>query len=483
VSQVIADQQMLDWFTANRHKVEFYMLHRMYHDVTYRNHVMTLDLHHKDFESSDLSLLFAAIKMNEHINNVMGYSTEAVLSFESITNSIRAAAVDLEVDDIGISETMQTLLELAKPEYTSEWYILQHYSGIWLMSRRFKAVARNVMMTPAVNASQLMEHLQKASEMSNALAEGGETDGMTDVLFGEDEVGVMRRSTLIPPLDKCLNGGWGDGECYLAFGGTGAGKSILAGQAAWNEISSGGHVLITSTELTAHEYVARIMSNACDINIGILQDCKTIKHMKSSATRQTPAHLLGQVMSRFDTAVALIKERLHVAKCNADANVPAVTVLQSEYDKFKKKFGKAPTLTILDWLGTLADVSGSSNSSSERAAAWERSANSCVTFASKNGVATLVLAQAVNDAHMKAVLTLQDIGIAKGIGKNMVVVIGITNFVKRKEIIAAGMGKGDLPADNYEKTQMYCACKTRKGPPTNVMVERDFAYQRFIIKR
>jgi len=483
MSNAVPDQQMLDWFAANRHKVEFYMLHRMYHDVTYRNHVMTLDLHHKDFESADLALLFAAIKMNEHINNVMSYSSEATLSFESITNSVRAAAVDLEMDDISIAETMGTLNELAKPQYSSEWYILQHYSGIWLMSRRFKAVAKKAMMTPAVDAAQLMEHLQKANEMSNALAEGGETDGMTDVLFGEDEVGVMRRSTLIPPLDKCLNGGWGDGECYLAFGGTGAGKSIMAAQAAWNEISSGGHVLITSTELTAHEYVARILSNACDINIGILQDCKTVKHMRSSVQRQTPQHLLPQTLSRLDTAVALIKERLHVAKCNADANVPAGTVLQSEYDKFKKKFGVVPTLVILDWLGTLADVAGTSNSSSERAAAWERSANSCVTFAFKNGVATLVLAQAVNDAHMKAVLTLQDIGIAKGIGKNMVVVIGITNFVKRKEIIAAGMGKGELPSDNYEKVQMYCACKTRKGPPTNVMVERDFAHQRFTIKR
>lgn len=482
MSQNTIDQQMLDWFSANRHKVEFYMLHRMYHDVTYRNHVMTLDLHHKDFESEDLSLLFAAIKLNEHIASVIGNTAEAILSQESIANSIRASALDLEADDTWVNQTMTTLTEIQKPEYSSEWYILQHYSGVWLMSRRFKAVARKAMTTPAVNAVLLLEHLHKATEMSTALMEGGETDEMTSVMFGEDEEGLIRRSTLIPPLDKCLNGGLGAGECYLGFGGTGAGKSILCGQMAWNEISSGGRVLIVSTELTAHEYVARILSNACSINIGILQDCKNVKQMRASIMRQVPVHEQPQKLSQVETAVAMIVQRLHVVKINADPSVPAGMIMQAEYDKFAKKFGESATLVELDWLGTVADAN-TSNGSAERAAAWERSANSCVKFADRNQVATFVWAQAVNDAHMKAVLTLQDIGIAKGIGKNMVVVIGITNFVKRKEIIAAGMGKGELPSDNFEKTQMLCACKTRKGPPTNVMVARDFKFQRFEIKR
>lgn len=459
------------------------MLHRMYHDVTYRTHLLTLDLHHKDFESADLSLLFAALKLNETIAGMMGVPSEKSMNPEGVTNSIRAAALDVEADEALITETLATLVELQKPEYSSEWYVLQHYSNLWLMSRRFKAVARKAMMTPAVNAAMLLENLHKSAEMATALGEGGETDAMADVLFGEDDEGLMRRSTLIPALDKCLNGGWGAGECYLAFGGTGAGKSILAGQCAWNEISTGGKMLLVTTELTAPEYVARIISNACEINIGILQDCKNLKQMRASIQRQTPAHELPMRLSRVENCVELIKANLQIQKCNTDASVPAGQVLQNEYEKFKKKFGAPPTLVILDWLGTIADVSSTGNGSAERAAAWERSASSCVKFAEKNGVATLVLAQAVNDAHMKAVLTLQDIGIAKGIGKNMVVVIGITNFVKKSEIIAAGMGRGELPADNFKPEQMFCACKTRKGPPTNVMVYRQFDKQRFEIKR
>jgi hypothetical protein len=483
MSQNIVSQEMLDWFSANRHKVEFYMLHRMYHDITYRNHVMTLDLHHKDFEEPELSLLFAAIKLNETISGLIGIDSDKTMNQESLTNSVKAAAVDLEADEAWINDTLKALGELQKPEYSSEWYVLQHYSSLWLMSRRFKAVARKAMMTPAVNSVTLLENLHKSAEMATALGEGGETDDMANVLFGEDDEGLARRSTLIPPLDKCLNGGWGVGECYLAFGGTGAGKSILAGQCAWNEISTGGKMLLVTTELTAPEYVARIISNACDINIGILQDCKNLKQMRASIERQTPAHELPIRMSRFESCVDIIKSSLHIQKCNTDVSVPAGQVLQSEYEKFKKKFGGPPTLVILDWLGTIADVSSSGNGSAERSAAWERSASSCVKFAEKSQVATLVLAQAVNDAHMKAVLTLQDIGIAKGIAKNMVVVIGITNFVKKSEIIAAGMGRGELPADNFKPEQMFCACKTRKGPPTNVMVLRKFDKQRFEIKR
>ena len=480
--QPAANQQMLDWFAANRHKVEFYMLHRMYHDVAYRNHVMTLDLNNKDFESPDLSLIFSGIKLNENLRGLLDSPAENALNQESLANSIRAAAIDMEADESWVNGALGTLAELANPSYASEWYVLQHYSGIWLMSRRFKAVARRAMMGPAVDATLLMDALNKSAEISESLSSGGETDDMTDVLFGESEDGLNRRPTGVTGFDRCLNGGWGDGECYLAFGGTGAGKSILAGQLAWNEVSNKGRVLIVSTELEAHEYVARILSNACSINIGILQDCKNVKQMKASVQRQTPAHEVNNKLAELSHKVAVIAAGLHVHRCNADASVPAGQILQSEYDKFKKKYGEPPTLVILDWLGTLADVT-SSNGSAERAAAWERSANSCVKFAKKNEVPTLVLAQAVNDAHMKAVLTLQDIGIAKGIGKNMVTVVGITNFVKRTEIIAAGMGRGELPTDNFHEQQMFCACKTRKGPPTNVKVSRDFKHQRFVILR
>lgn len=485
MSAGIADQQMLDWFSANRHKVEFYMLHRMYHDLIYRNHIAGLDIAARDFETEELGLLFAAIKMNDHMLSIMGQPLAAPLNAEAISNGIRAAAAADDYDDNAITAAAESLVELANPMYATEWYVLEHYSGIWFMSRKFKQVARAAMQRPAVDASKLLADLAKSVEISEQLGESSEVDAMDDVLFGDSEDMLMRRSTGISGLDACLNGGWGEGECYLMFGGTAAGKSIVAGQVAWHEILTGGYTLIVTTELSPSEYVARMLSCGTDINIGIIQDCRNVKQMREAVARQTREAERPVRMERMDRSISLIKERLHVVKTNANPDTPAGTVLQQEMTKFERKFGRKPTLVILDWLGTLADNAGGGGAgeSAARAAAWERSANSCVSFAAKANVATLVLAQAVNNSQSKAVLTIEDIGIAKGIGKNMVAVIGITNVVKKQEILAAGMGRGELPEDNFKPDQLFCACKTRKGPPRNIPVTRDFAHQRFVPRR
>ncbi|MEN8742923.1 MAG: hypothetical protein ABF308_24540, partial [Phaeobacter gallaeciensis] len=62
----------------------------------------------------------------------------------------------------------------------------------------------------------------------------------------------------------------------------------------------------------------------------------------------------------------------------------------------------------------------------------------------------------------KKVLTISDIGISKGIGKNMTAVIGLTNLVSKSE------------------RQWLCVCKSRKGEGRNIPVLRDFEYQRFV---
>ena len=138
-----------------------------------------------------------------------------------------------------------------------------------------------------------------------------------------------------------------------------------------------------------------------------------------------------------------------------------------------------PTLVILDWLGSVADLGGGRQSSSERAMAWEAAANGCVKFAEASGIPTFVLAQAVNDAQIKRVLTLNDIGISKGIAKNMVAAIGITNTIKKSEIEMAVKGQADKPKSMFHEDQLFCVCKARKGEGRNVMVRREFKYQRF----
>jgi hypothetical protein len=112
--------------------------------------------------------------------------------------------------------------------------------------------------------------------------------------------------------------------------------------------------------------------------------------------------------------------------------------------------------------------------------AWEASANSCVKFAENTGIPTLVLAQAVNDAQLKRVLTISDIGISKGIGKNMVLVVGITNSMDTAGVKAAINGKADMPKSMILDEQFFCVSKARKGEGSNIPVKRNFRYQKFM---
>lgn len=137
-----------------------------------------------------------------------------------------------------------------------------------------------------------------------------------------------------------------------------------------------------------------------------------------------------------------------------------------------------PTWVCLDWLGSVADLS-SSKTTNERAMAWEIAGNGGVKFAEKSGIPTVIMAQAVNDAQPKRVLTINDIGISMGIGKSMAAVIGISNTIDKAGIAAAERGKGDMPRSMILEDQFYCVCKARKGEGSNVPVRREFKYQRF----
>lgn len=112
----------------------------------------------------------------------------------------------------------------------------------------------------------------------------------------------------------------------------------------------------------------------------------------------------------------------------------------------------------------------------------KNTAKGCVKFVEDTGIPTLVLAQAVNDAQLKAVLTINDIGISKGIGKNMVAVIGITNALDRAGVTAAVKGQAEMPRSMILEDQLFCVAKARKGEGHNIRVRRKFLFQRFEVK-
>ena len=473
---------MLAWLTDNREDYEFYMLHAMLHDPLRRISLLTVPVTPDDFRREEYALVIQAITIASKVMGVIGQSLPNPPTVEFLRTYIESAAKEAGSDDDIIDDAMRLVGALQDPSFVAQHYCVAPYFEAWYGSARAKRAARELQKVDIPDVHEQLGNIQKALASASQAASSEIDDPMDGFLNSEDLVQTLRRSSGIAGLDECLNGGWGDHECYLIFGGTGAGKSILAGQCAWHEAKHNkGWPLIVSTELSAREYAARMVSNAATVPVNIVQDCENIAQIRQ-ALGGDPSMMYR--LPSVDDVLATIRERIRIHKVSPDEGMDARMMLEREALKYEAKMGRLPTWMCLDWLGSVADIGGSrGGSSSDRAMAWESAANGCVKFADDTGIPTVVLAQGVNDCQLKNVLTINDIGIAKGIGKNMILVVGITNTMDKAGVMAAMKGQAEMPRSMILKEQLFCACKARKGEGNNIQVERDFRYQRFVARR
>jgi hypothetical protein len=469
--------EMSQWLAANRSTYEFYLLHAMFHDPLRRSTLMLTPLLPEDFREPSYALVMGGLIYAQKALNQMGFELPAPPSEELMKGYVNAAASQDESDDDDVAAAMSLVRSLQDPSYSAMHRYVDPYLEAWYASVRGKKAARRIQMAEVPDVAGVVRELQAAMSAAAQAAVSDEEDLMMQVMYGDDLEVQVRRPTGIPGLDRCLNGGWGDGECYLLFGGTGAGKSVAAGQCAWHEALNGGLPLVVSTELHPREYVARMVSCATSVPINLIQDCANFGQIRQAiSTNPTISFKLPLV----EQVLQSIIDRVRIAKVAAEEGLDARAVLEREILRFERTMGgRRPTWVCLDWLGTMADVGGGGKSSSDRAMAWEVSANGCVKLAESTGIPTLVLAQATNDAQLKSILTIGDIGIAKGIGKNMVMVVGVTNSIDKASIALAARGQGEMPRAMIKDDQFFCVCKSRKGEGDNIPVTRQFRYQRF----
>jgi hypothetical protein len=198
--------------------------------------------------------------------------------------------------------------------------------------------------------------------------------------------------------------------------------------------------------------LVRIVSAAAGIPIDKIQDCENQSQVLS-AVGGDPA--LMYKLPKVEEVLATIGERIRIHKVSPDEGMDARLLLEREVLKYEEKVGCKPTWVCLDWLGSVADQGGGGGDSSDRARIWEGSANGCVNLADSSGIPTLVLAQAVNNSQLLPILTINDIGISKGIGKNMVLVVGVTNTLDKKGVAAAVRGDSDMPKSMIMQDQFF----------------------------
>lgn len=472
---------MQQWLTDNREDYEFYLLHAMLHDFEWRCTALAVPVTEADFQREEYALVTAAISSATKVMRVIGGKVETPPAPEFLRTYLESAAREFGADEIAVGDAIRLVQEMQDPTYTEQHYCIRPYFQAWYSSQRAKKITRKIQMQDIPDVQGAVALVQTALSAAGEAASAGEADGMSEFLEGTSLDREPRHPTGVEGLDTCLNGGWGKEECYLLFGGTGSGKSIVVGQCAWHEIvANHGAPLIVSTELPAAQYCARILSNAVGIPINILQDCENLAQIRQ-AVAGSPGMMYK--LPKVEDAIKKLAAALHVSKISADDGMDSRSVLEREVLKYEKRFGRTPTWVCLDWLGSMADISpGSKGGTSERAMAWEISANGCVKFAEESGIPTLVLAQAVNDAQLKRILTLSDIGISKGIGKNMIAVIGVTNTMDKAGVAMAMSGKAEMPRSMFLEDQFFCLAKARKGEGNNIPVRRDFRFQRFVMK-
>lgn len=472
--------EMLQWLSDNRSDYEFYMLHAMLHDPLRRISLLSVPVTPDDFTREEYAIVIRALTVASKVLGVIGQNLPNPPTEEFLRTYVDSAVKEAGLDEEVARDAMRLIRTLQDPSFSDQHYCVAPYFEAWYGAARSKLAARELMKVSIPDVYQQMSNVQRALAAASQAAASEVDDPMDEFLDSKDLERIPRRSTGIAGLDECLNGGWGDKECYMLFGGTGGGKSIAAAQCAWHESTANqGWPLVVSTELSPSEYAARIVSNAAGVAINIVQDCQNIAQIQQ-AVGSNPGVMYK--LSKVDEVLETFRSRIRIHKVDSEDGIDARMLLEREVMKYQAKMGRLPTWVCLDWLGSVADVGATGKSSSERAQAWEISANSCVKFADTTGIPSLILAQAVNDAQLKSILTLGDIGISKGMGKNMIVVVGVTNTIDKPGLAAAMKGQAEMPRSMFLKDQFFCVCKARKGEGRNLPVRRDFLYQRFVAR-
>lgn len=470
--------EMSAWLAQNSDLYEFSLIHALFYLPQRRTALLGIPLQEEDFASQAHALLFRAIAMGIKIGTDTGTPLSCPPSMLDIMGLIRAACAGATYEQDVIDEAIKMLPMLYSEQYAALWPTQLEYFAPWLTSVRGKRYARRAQSARIADVNKLIEQLTKEVAAVSGISASPEDDEMYQLAHSTDMEELARRSTGIAALDDCLNGGWGEGETYLFFSGTGGGKSILAGQCAVNELLTDGKPLLISTELSPAEYAARMVSCACSIPIPVVQDCRNFAQIRMAVARRSEH---ANSLERVDRILELIHSGMRIHKVSPDSTKDARTLLEAEVARAADRMGALPTWVCLDWLGSVVDASAGARvlSSSERSAVWEASASGCVKFTEGKPFSTLVLAQAVNNAHLKVILDLSDIGIGKGSTKNMVLAAGITNTIDKAAIRAAELGKADAPATSYLDDQRICVVKARKGVGRVIPVTRQFCYQRF----
>ncbi len=466
------------WLSNNKPGYERILMHSILHDRAKRTAMLGVPLRPDDFGAVSLGAILQGLILATSVMQRMDLDMPYPPTVEQLKSYMFAATkeADSKVSEDDLEGAYTDLNDLQDPRRKEHWYYLDTYFVAWLTSVRAKVYGRKAQVNPITDAPAMALLIEQDMRRASSAIYSFESDDMHQALYGTSEEGKIRRPTGFDGLDEATNGGWGEAECYGLVAPTGGGKSIAAGQTGYYTASTGGDTLILTTELPVIEYMVRMISNACNIKIGLIQDCLNMGQVRAIVALDNPVAL-----DKVDMAIRVMTERMRIVKLHPDQGLNARAIMDREIAIYEQLKGRKPTLVIFDWLGRVADVAAS-GSSSDRTVAWEKAADSCVQFSEVSGIPSLILLQATNDSTRFQILSREHIGISKGVIKQMHMAFAISAWMDPAAIKQALLNGGQLQSTmrTTPDEQVISILKARKGEGTYIPVKRNFAYQRFV---
>jgi replicative DNA helicase len=279
------------------------------------------------------------------------------------------------------------------------------------------------------------------------------------------EDNIERIRTGIYPLDSATGGGVALKEATLIIGPPGGGKTVLTCQLASNMAIAGIPTLLISTEESGDRLYPRIVSNHCNVPIGLIKD-----GVKAESLQPEQREKFNQLCGRLTPDVFRIVNWDDHAK-DIESNFEAL------YEQAAKAMGRPPRAVFLDWLGGALGRNTTNDASAFRMI-LKRGACTMAAIAKQYNIHTITFAQAslnqcINKVRVDATMLSEN----KTLHEDMTNVWGLTVMLDPDANADTG-AEGPV----FKPEQYIYVSKSRRGVNKKIPVRTDFGYQRFVAR-
>lgn len=395
------------------------------------------------------------ISVYHQANQFSQVQSQSLLQF-SVSKAISEGKL---AGDAGVA--WDVLMQLVS-DGTMHWTTVMHCTktGLlyWLSQRRMQmAIALSQART--WNADKMLAWLRQERVKLSSTSDQKKLDHDIWDAVDRSVADVIRIPTSIPRLNFVTGGGFGRSEGTLIICPTGGGKTVCGTQFTSEWCMQGQKGIYVTTERTqpAFKLSLRMISQQANIPFNQIKD-----GIKTTALQE----IQRQAITRMRESIT--GKNLRVVHWFDLPNPNDIEQLPTIVDQYAQELGGLDFF-ILDWLGGALEVT---TDPAVRRLTYQRGADLVAETASRYDCASVVMAQAHENARNKIRVTAIDAQENKSLGNNMTNIMGVSAMMD-KSVNEAGEG------GNYLRDQFWCLSKTRGGEGGLVPVTRKFEYQKF----